>query len=125
MLTIKLVDGSLLKEPELDWNSILPTQVIRHMEYKIANKRIRFVGYERYLRLKEITRGVNSNFQAISKVILIGETGGFCTQVTLDLIKNTCIKEDVSLDTVYNGKPIADKFWKAGLVEKHPNIYIV
>jgi hypothetical protein len=123
MLTIKLMDGTLLKEPELDWNSILPTQIIRYMEYKIVDKKIRLVGYDRYLRLKEIARGINCNFQAISNVILIGQSGSMCTRVTIDLIKGVCSKAEVPFDKVYNNKPIADNYWKVGLTLDNPNVY--
>jgi hypothetical protein len=125
MLSLKLEDGTLLKEPELNWNSILPTQIIKYMEYKIVNKRIRFIGYDRYLRLKEITRGINSTFQAMSKIILVGQCGDKCTKVTLDLIKNTCLKEDVSIYEVYNNRAIEDKYWKNGENLICPNVYII
>ena len=58
MLSVKLIDGTLIKEPDLSWNSI-PNIPIKYLDYKVGNKTIRMMGYERYLRLKEMVQGVN------------------------------------------------------------------
>ena len=82
------------------------------------------MGYERYLRLKEMVYGVNVKIDRISKIILVGQRGEVCTRITLDLINGTCKKEDVIFEEVYNGKPIEDKFWKLGEILEYPNVFI-
>ena len=121
MLTIKFTDGELVTN--VDWNS-LPNKVIRSMNYKVGNKTIKLMGYERYLRLKEMVQGVNVSLKGMSKVILFGQNGVMCDKVTIDYIKNTCSKEQVLFTEAYNGKPIDDKFWKAGQILENPNVYI-
>lgn len=121
MLSIKFVDGELVKN--VDWNT-LPNKVIRWMDYKLGNQTIRLMGYERYLRLKEIVYGVNVSFNCISKIILIGQNGIMCDKITIDLINNKVTKEQVSFETVYNDKPIDDKFWKAGQILENANVFI-
>ena len=121
MLTIKFVDGELVQN--VDWNS-LPNKVIRYMDYKVGNKTIRLMGYERYLRLKEMVQGVNVNLKGMSKVILYGQTGAMCTRVTLDMIKGTCNKDEVLFTEAYNGKPIEDKYWRAGQILDNPNVFV-
>jgi hypothetical protein len=121
MLTIKFTDGELVTN--VDWNS-LPNKSIRYMDYKVKNTTIRFMGYDKYLRLKEMVRGVNQNFETMSKVILVGQEGETCTKVTLDLLNATCKKEKVPFQELYNGKPIADNFWRIGERMDAPNVFI-
>ena len=121
MLTIKFTDGELVTN--VDWNS-LPNKPIRYMDYKVGNKTIRLMGYERYLRLKEMVQGLNSSFKGMSKVILYGQAGATCTRVTLDMIKGTCNKDEVPVIEAYNGKPVEDRFWKAGEILDNPNVFI-
>jgi hypothetical protein len=121
MLTIKFTDGELVTN--VDWNS-LPNKPIRYMDYKVGNQTIRMMGYERYLRLKEMVQGVNVALKGVSKVILVGQNGMMCTKVTLDMMNNTCKKEELPFQEVYNGQPIDDKFWRAGQILDNPNIYI-
>jgi hypothetical protein len=121
MLTIKFTDGELVTN--VDWNS-LPNKPIRYMDYKVGGQTIRLMGYERYLRLKEMVQGLNSSFKGMSKVILYGQTGAMCDRVTLDLIKNTCSKEQVLFTEAYNGKPVEDRFWKQGEILDNPNVFI-
>ncbi len=118
MLSIKFVDGELVKN--VDWNSIPNDRVIRYMDYKIGNETIRLMGFERYLRLKEMAQGVNVKFNAIIKVILIGQTGITCTKVILDLINKKCSKEKVPIETVTT----ADKFWRPGQILDNPGVFI-
>jgi len=120
-LTIKFVDGELVQNA--DWLS-LPNKVIRYMDYKVGNKTIRLMGYERYLRLKEMVYGVNVKLERMSKVILVGQRGAICTKVTLDLINGTLNKEEVPCEALYNGQPIADNFWKAGQILETANVFI-
>jgi hypothetical protein len=94
------------------------------MDYKVKNTTIRFMGYDKYLRLKEMVRGVNQNFETMSKVILVGKSGDECTKVTLDLLNATCKKEKVPFQELYNGQPIADNFWRIGEVMDAPNVFI-
>jgi len=122
MLTIKLVSGELIENA--DWQSIPSNEIIRYMDYKIGNQTIRLMGYERYLRLKEMVQGVNINLKGMSKVILIGQSGMMCDKVTIDLINKKISKEQVPFDEVYNGKPIDDKFWKNGQIHDNPNIFM-
>jgi len=121
MLSIKFIDGELVTN--VDWNS-LPNKVIRYMDYKVGNKTIRFMGYERYLRLKEMVHGVNIALKGMSKVILYGQIGIMCTRVTLDMINGTFKKDEVLFTEAYNGKPIDDKFWRAGQILENPNVFI-
>jgi hypothetical protein len=123
MLSIKFTDGTLIKEPDLDWNSIPNNVVIRYMDYKIGNKTIRLMGYERYLRLKEMAKGLNVPINGISKIVLVGATGVMCDKVTIDFINNKITKKYVSIDEVYNNQSIADNLWKAGQILDNPNIY--
>jgi hypothetical protein len=124
MLSIKFTDGTLLKEPDLDWNSIPNNVVIRYLDYKIGNQTIRLMGYERYLRLKEMVQGVNVTLKGVSKVILVGQNGGMCDKVTVDIINGKVTKEHIPLDVIYNEGSIADNFWKAGQILENPNVYI-
>lgn len=121
MLSIKFTDGELIKN--VDWNT-LPNKVIRYIDYKVGNKTIRLMGYERYLRLKEMVQGVNIDFKGISKIILYGQTGAMCTMVTLDMINGTYQKDEVLFTEAYNGKPIEDKYWRAGQILDNPNVYV-
>jgi hypothetical protein len=121
LLSIKFVDGELVRN--VDWNS-LPNKPIRYMDYKIGNQTIRLMGYERYLRLKEMVQGVNVALKGMSKVILYGQNGIMCTRVTLDLINKTCKKDEVLFTEAYNGQPVEDKFWRAGQILDNPNVFI-
>jgi hypothetical protein len=121
MLSIKLVDGTLINN--VDWNS-LPETPIKYMDYKIGNQTIRLMGFERYLRLKEMVYGVNIKLKGMSKVILVGQTGVICTRVTIDLINKKCCKDEVLFSEVYNGKSVADKHWKAGQILDNPSVFI-
>ena len=121
MLTIKFVDGELVTN--VGWNS-LPNKVIRYMDYKVGNQTIRFMGFERYLALKEMVYGVNVKLDRVSKMILVGQTGIMCTKLTLNLINGSCKKEEVPFQELYNGQPIADNLWKSGEITDNPNIYI-
>jgi hypothetical protein len=125
MLSIKFTDGTLLKEPDLDWNSIPNNVVIRYLDYKIGNQTIRLMGYERYLRLKEMVKGVNISFSGMSKVILFGQNGSICDRVTIDLINNKIKKEQVLFTEAYNGQPINDRFWKAGQILDESKVVLI
>jgi hypothetical protein len=121
MLTIKFVDGELVQN--VGWNS-LPNKVIRYMDYKIGNQTIRFMGFERYLALKEMVYGLNVKIDRASKMILVGQTDVMCTKLTLDLINFTCKKEEVPFQELYNGQSIADNLWKSGEILDSPNVFI-
>lgn len=121
MLNIKFVDGELVTN--VDWNS-LPNKPIRYMDYKVGKQTIRLMGYERYLRLKEMVEGVNVPLKGVSKIMLFGQTGALCTRVTLDMMNNTCKQEKLPFQEAYNGKAIDDKFWKSGQILDNPNVFI-
>lgn len=123
MLSIKFIDGEIIQEPNLNWNS-LPNKAIRYLDYKISNKTIRLMGYSKYLRLKEMGQGVNVNLKGMLKVILIGQIADMCDKVTIDLINKKISKEQVSIEKVYNNRPIDDKFWRIGQVSDNPNVFI-
>lgn len=122
MLSIKLVNGELIQN--VDWNSIPSNEVIRYLDYKIGNQTIRLMGYERYLRLKEMVQGVNVSFKGVSKVILVGQNGMMCDKVVVDVINSVVKKESVSSDAVYNGQSIDDRFWRAGQILDVANVFI-
>ena len=122
MLSIKFVSGELIKN--VDWKSLPTNEVIRHMDYKLGNQTIRLMGYERYLRLKEMAQGLNVNLKGISKIILIGQVGIVCDKITIDLLNNKVSKEQVSFDQIYNNRPIDDKYWRPGQVLDNPNVYV-
>jgi hypothetical protein len=122
MLSVKFVSGELASN--VDWNSIPSNGVIRYMDFKMGSKTIRLMGYERYLRLKEMVQGVNVALKGVSKVILVGQSGTMCDKVVIDLINGSIAKEQVSFDEIYNGKGIDDKFWRAGQILENPNVYI-
>ncbi len=120
MLTVKFMDGELVQN--VDWKS-LPNKPIRYMDYAVWRKTIRLMGYERYLRLKEMVYGVNVSLHQMSKIILVGQNGDMCTRIMLDLINKQCQKDNVLVNQVYNGKEIADNLWKPGCLD-NPNVYI-
>lgn len=122
MLSIKFVSGELVSS--VDWNSLPTNDVIRYMDYKVGGQTIRLMGYERYLRLKEMVQGVNVSFRGVSKVILVGQKGMMCDKVMIDMINHKVTKEQVSFDEVYNGKAIDDKFWRPGQILDNANIFI-
>ena len=122
MLSIKLVSGELIQN--VDWNSIPKNLVIRYIDYRIGNQTIRFIGYERYLRLKEMVQGVNVALKGVSKVILIGQRGMMCDKVVVDMMNNKVTKEHVCFDDVYNGQAIDDRFWRGGEILDNPNVFI-
>jgi len=122
MLTIKLVSGELIQN--VDWNSIPSNEVIRYMDFKVGGQTIRLMGYERYLRLKEMVQGVNVALKGVSKVILIGQNGMMCDKVVVDLINGSVAKEQVCFDEVYNNQPIDDRFWRTGQVLENSNVFI-
>jgi hypothetical protein len=124
MLSVKLIDGTLIKEPELSWNSIPTNEVIRYIDFKISGQTIRLMGYERYLRLKEMVQGVNVTLKRVSKVILVGQIGMMCDRVVIDMINSKISKENVSFDVVYNGQAIDNKYWRAGEISDNPNVFI-
>ena len=121
MLTVKFTDGELVQN--VGWNS-LPNKVIRYMDYKVGNQTVRFMGFERYLALKEMVYGVNVKIDKVSKMILVGQNGGICTKLSLDLINGLCKKEEVLFQELYNGKPIADNLWKPGQIMDNANVFI-
>jgi hypothetical protein len=122
MLSIKFVSGELVTN--VDWNSIPSNEVIRYMDFKVGGQTIRLMGYERYLRLKEMVQGVNVALKGVSKVILVGQNGIMCDKVVVDLINGSVAKEQVCFDEVYNGQPIDDRFWRAGQILDNPNVFI-
>ena len=122
MLSIKFVSGELVTN--VDWNSIPSNEVIRYMDFKVGGQTIRLMGYERYLRLKEMVQGVNVNLKGMSKVILYGQTGAMCTRVTLNMMNGTCSKDEVLFTEAYNGQPVEDRFWRAGQILENPNVFI-
>jgi hypothetical protein len=124
MLSIKFTDGEIIKEPNLDWASIPSSKIIRYMDYKIGKQTIRLMGYERYLRLKEIVQGVNVTLKGVSQVILVGQNGIMCDKVIIDVINGKVTKEHVFCDKLYNNQPIEDIFWRGGQILENPNIYI-
>jgi hypothetical protein len=121
MLSLKYTDGELIKN--VDWNT-LPNKTIRYMDFKVGNQTIRFMGYQRYLRLKEMVYGVNNGLRGMSKVILVGDKGVSCTKVTIDMLNKKITKEEVLSIEVYNGQTIDNKFWKIGEKNDAPNVYI-
>lgn len=122
MLSIKFSSGELVTN--VDWNSLPSNEVIRYLDYKIGNQTIRLMGYERYLRLKEMVQGVNVSFKGVSKVILVGQNGMMCDKVVVDVINSVVKKESVSSDAVYNGQSIDDRFWRAGQILDVANVFI-
>jgi hypothetical protein len=121
MLTIKYTDGELIQN--VDWNS-LPNKPIKYMAYTIGKKTIKLIGYEKYLRLKEMVYGLNSPIKGIGKIILVGRVGDRCTKITVDLINQVANKEKSLASEIYNGKEIAESFWKAGQLLDNPEIYV-
>jgi hypothetical protein len=121
MLTVKFTNGELVTNA--DWNS-LPNEPIRYLDYKVGNQTIRMMGYERYLRLKEMVQGVNVALKGVSKVILVGQNGMMCDKVVVDLINGSVAKEQVCFDAVYNNQSIDDRFWRAGQVLENSNVFI-
>lgn len=122
MLSIKFSNGELVTN--VDWNSLPTNEVIRYMDYKVGGQTIRLMGYERYLRLKEMVQGVNVSFKGVSKVILVGQNGMMCDKVVVDVINGVVKKESVSSDAVYNGQSIDDRFWRAGQILDVANVFI-
>jgi len=126
MLSVKLTNGELISEPNLDWNN-LPNHPIQYMDYRIRSvigpKIIRLRGYERYLRIKEMAHGVNVGIQINSKIFLIGCTGNNCTKITIDLIRQKCKKEQCDISQIYKTS-IDEKYWKTGCPSSNPNVYI-
>lgn len=123
MLSIKFTDGEIIQEPNLNWNS-LPNKTIRYLDYKIGNKTIRLMGYNKYLRLKEMAQGVNIKLTGIIKIILVGQIADICDKVTIDLINKKISTEQVPFDIIYHNRPIDDKFWRIGQVSDNPNVFI-
>jgi len=122
VLNLKFTDGEVVQN--VDWKSIPKNRVIRYMDYKVGNQTIRLMGYERYLRLKEMVVGITTSFKGMSKIILIGQNGAICDKVTIDMINKTLKKEQVPFDEIYNNQPIEDRFWRKGEISETPNIYI-
>ena len=122
MLSIKLVSGELIQN--VDWNSIPNNEVIRYMDYKVGGQTIRLMGYERYLRLKEMVQGMNVALKGVSKVILVGQNGMMCDKVVIDMINSKVAKEQVSFDAVYNSQAIDNKYWRAGEISDNPNVFV-
>jgi hypothetical protein len=122
MLTVKLTTGELIQH--VDWKVLPKNVVIRYMEFKIGDKSIRLMGYERYTRLKEIVQGVGTSLQGISKIILVGQNGVMCDKITLDMITKKINKEQVLFTEIYNGKPINESYWRPGQVSDNPNVFV-
>jgi hypothetical protein len=123
MLTIKFVDGELVEN--VDWKSLPMNRVIRYMDYKVGDKSIRLMGYERYLRLKEIVQGVNVSFAGVSKIFLVGQNGVMCDKVTIDMVNQKIKKEQVPFEKIYNDTPIEDSFWRPGQSLENPSVRII
>ena len=123
MLTLKLASGELLQN--VDWKSLPNNVVIRYIDYKVGDRTIRLMGYERYTRLKEIVQGVGTSLNGISKIFLIGQNGAMCDKITIDMITKKINREQVLFTEVYNGKPINERYWRAGQILETPNVFII
>lgn len=122
MLTLKFADGELAYN--VDWKSLPRNKVIRYMDYKVGNKTIRLMGYVSYLRLKEYVQGVTASFKGLSKILLVGQKGGMCDLVIIDMINNKISKECVSINEIYNGKPVDERFWRPGQILEEATVSI-
>ena len=98
---------------------------IQYMEYRIGvNKYVGLRGFEAYVRLKEMYKGVNTNISGISKIILMGKIKTDVAIVCLDCKTGKFYQKIKKIGYEYNNRPINKNAWKKGSSTQQPEIYI-
>ena len=122
MLLIK-VNNIVLSDKHIEFKNF--PEPIQYMELQIAeNKYIGLRGFEAYVRLKEMYKGVNTNIQGMSKIILMGKYKNDVAIVTIDMKTGKFKQEIKKIGREYNNRPINENVWKKGLKTASPEIYI-
>lgn len=118
MLSVKLVIGELLREPNLDWNTMGNMQ-IHYVNFKLKNYFIRLMGFERYLKLREMTYTDDSIIPKTDKITLCGQNGEVCEKVVIDVINNTHTHYTILMREL----DIDAKYWRRGELD-NPQVII-
>lgn len=122
MLLIK-VNNTILSDKYIEFKNF--PEPIQYMELQIAeNKYIGLRGFEAYVRLKEMYKGVNTNIQGMSKIILMGKYKNDVAIVTMDMKTGKFKQELKKTGKEYNNRLINKKAWKKGLPSDSPEIYL-
>ena len=113
MLSI-IVNGVIYKEDITKWQNF--PEPIDKMEYKI-NETLSIVmeGFDSYLRIKEMYKGVNCSIEGTSKIFLFGRALIKTAVVEIDIKKGTIENYIVPQGKEYDGRLQAESFWKKGL----------
>lgn len=113
MLSI-IANNKVYKEDVTKWQDF--PEPIDRMEYKISpTKYIVMEGFDSYLRIKEMYKGVNCSVGGTSKIFLFGRTLGKTAVVEIDIKKGTIENYIVPQGKEYDGRLQAESFWKKGL----------
>jgi len=113
MLSI-IANNKVYKEDVTKWQDF--PEPIDRMEYKISStKYIVFEGFDSYLRIQEMYKGVNYNVEGVSKVFLFGRALGKTAVVEINIKKGTISNYIVPKGREYDGKLQAEGHWKKGL----------
>ena len=107
-------NGKLYTEKNLKWDDL--PEPIDHMGFKINEARsIVMEGFDSYLRIQEMYKGVNCNVEGVSKVFLFGRALGKTAVVEINIKKGTISNYIVPKGREYDGKLQAEGHWKKGL----------
>ena len=113
MLSI-IANNKVYKEDVTKWQDF--PEPIDRMEYKISpTKYIVMEGFDSYLRIKEMYKGVNCNIEGISKIFLFGRSNIETAVVEFDIKKGTIRNYIVPKGKEYDGRLQAESSWKKGL----------
>jgi len=121
MLIIK-ANGQSYSEACTKWEDF--PEPITSMEFQVTdNKTIVFEGFEKYIRVKEMYKGVNCSVEGMSKILLLGECDSQVAVVEINC-KTGEVKQTIKRKGVeYNNKPLNKTFWKKG-IKGVPKVFI-
>lgn len=106
----------------MNWKNI--PEPIEQMEYKITHKQsIIFEGFDAYLRLKEMYKGVNCNIKGMSKKILFGRTKNEIAIIEINCKTGEIKQYTKKRGQEYNNRPLNENLWKQG-IKGIPRIYL-
>ena len=120
-----------------DWKDV--PEPITRIGYKVSpTKCIIMEGFDSYLRIKEMVKGVNCKVNGMSKVFLFGRIGDKTAVVEFNFQTGKISNYVVDRGKEYYGrlqadplsfslreqKPISKSHWKKGVVGKDQKIYV-
>ena len=121
MLLVKVKD-IVYRDTNMNFDNF--PEPIQQMMYQVtSNKQIVMEGFDSYLRIKEMVKGVNCKIDGTSKIFLFGRALHRTAVIEINLITNKIENYIVRQGQEYNGRLSKNISWKKGVSGKS-NIYI-